>query len=144
MRGSTSAAQIVQFLPGAILSEQGGFGACTRALVAGSVDAVSTDQLLLHGLAAPSSPLQQEAGGELTVLDDAFGHQELYGIGIPSDENAPAQCRALIAAIDTAVIGQWWTDAFQNSLPDVEAPQDYRPSKGYFERCPDPDDMDDA
>ncbi|GAB3167252.1 glutamate ABC transporter substrate-binding protein [Myceligenerans halotolerans] len=135
-RGTTSAVQIVQFLPGSVLDEQEGFGKCTRALVAGTVDAVSTDQLLLYGLAAESSPLQEEAGGELTVLDAAFGHQELYGIGMPTDDAAPAQCEALTDAIDTAVIDQWWTDAFQNALPDVTVPEDHRPSKGYFERCP--------
>ncbi|RPF21574.1 transporter substrate-binding domain-containing protein [Myceligenerans xiligouense] len=135
-RGTTSAEQIVQFLPDAVLDEQSGFGRCTRALVAGTVDAVSTDELLLHGLAAGSSPLQEEAGGELTVLDAAFGHQELYGIGMPTDGAAQAQCEALTEAIDAAVIDQWWTDAFQNALPDVARPEDHRPSRGYFERCP--------
>ncbi|MBE1874943.1 transporter substrate-binding domain-containing protein [Myceligenerans pegani] len=143
-RGTTSADQIVQFFPEAVLSEQEGFGKCTRALIDGTVDAVSTDQLLLYGFAAENSPLQEEAGGDLTVLDEAFGHQELYGIGLPTDAAAPAQCEALTEAIDTAVIDQWWTDAFQNSLPDVPAPEDYRPSKGYFEQCPGADDRDGA
>ncbi|WP_372433140.1 transporter substrate-binding domain-containing protein [Myceligenerans indicum] len=132
-RGTTSADQLVRFLPDAILDERDGFGQCTRALIEGDVDAVSTDQLILYGFAAARSPLQEEAEGSLTVLDDVFGHQELYGIGIPYGE--VRLCEALTEAIDAAIVSQWWTDAFENALPEVTSPEEFRPAD--YERCTD-------
>lgn len=132
-RGTTSASQIEEFVSEAVLVEREGFGKCARALIAGEVHAVSTDQLLLYGFADDHSPIQVEAEGQLTVLDETFGHQELYGIGIPLGERE--QCEALTEAIDTAIISQWWSNAFRNALPQVPRPDDYKPSRGYYEQC---------
>jgi glutamate transport system substrate-binding protein len=75
--GSTSA-QIIKdhYADKVQLMEQSGFAECTTALISGTVDAVTTDDIILAGLAAA------KGDGQLKVVGKPFS-QERYGVGIP-------------------------------------------------------------
>ncbi len=73
--GSTSAATVQKKFANKVqLMEQPGYAECATALFSGIVDAVTTDDIILAGLAAASR-------GRLRVVGKPFT-QERYGIGI--------------------------------------------------------------
>ncbi len=75
--GSTSAQVIKDHYANKVqLMEQSGFAECTTALISGTVDAVTTDDIILAGLAAA------KGDGQLKVVGKPFS-QERYGVGIP-------------------------------------------------------------
>lgn len=78
--GSTSA-QIIKdhYADKVQLMEQSGFAECTTALISGTVDAVTTDDIILAGLAAA------KGDGQLKVVGKPFS-QERYGVGIPKGQ----------------------------------------------------------
>jgi glutamate transport system substrate-binding protein len=129
-RSSTSWDQMKENLPGIVSVQEEGFGICTQKLLAGKVDAVSTDQLLLYGYA--------EEYGDLRVLpDEQFGNAELYGIGL--DHGDAELCEFLNDAILEALISGWWVQTFDNNFPDYLDPADFKPDDGDLTECPDPD-----
>lgn len=74
--GSTSAQTIQkQFANKVQLMEQTGYAECVTALISGTVDAVTTDDIILAGLAAA------KGDGQLKVVGKPFT-QERYGIGV--------------------------------------------------------------
>ena len=89
--GSTSAQKIKdEYAEGVSLVEQGGYAECVTYLESGQVDAVTTDDIILAGLAA--TPTNQ---GKFKVVGNPFT-EERYGVGISKDSD---QCQAINDAI---------------------------------------------
>ncbi|ROS77174.1 glutamate ABC transporter substrate-binding protein [Cellulomonas sp. PhB143] len=85
--GSTSAQRIKDELASKVnLLEQPGYAECVTALSSGQVDAVTTDDIILAGLAA-----QPGNQGKVKVVGNPFS-TERYGVGIPKDSD---QCEAI-------------------------------------------------
>lgn len=98
--GSTSAERIKEeYAEDVQLVEQAGYADCVTVLESGQVDAVTTDDIILAGLAA--TPANQ---GKFKVVGNPFS-EENYGIGIPEGSD---QCEAINEAV-TAMIdsGDW-------------------------------------
>ncbi|WP_413450554.1 glutamate ABC transporter substrate-binding protein [Georgenia phoenicis] len=75
--GSTSAARVKEdFSPDTQLVELNGYSECIQYLAGGQVDAVTTDDIILAGLAAA------DGSGELQVVGNPFS-EENYGVGLP-------------------------------------------------------------
>ncbi len=75
--GSTSAQRIKdEYAAGVQLLERPGYAECVTALTAGQVDAVTTDDIILAGLAA------QQNKGKVKVVGAPFS-TERYGVGLP-------------------------------------------------------------
>lgn len=77
------------------LVEQTGYAECLTFLQSGQVDAVTTDDIILAGLAA-----SDEYDGEFKVVGNPFS-EEPYGVGIPKGENET--CEDINAAIQTLI-----------------------------------------
>ena len=89
--GSTSAQRIKdEYAAGTNLLEQPGYAECVTALTAGTVDAVTTDDIILAGLAAV--PANE---GKVKVVGNPFS-EENYGVGLPKDSD---KCEAINEAI---------------------------------------------
>jgi glutamate transport system substrate-binding protein len=92
--GSTSAQRIKDDYADQVqLIEQPGYSECIQFLVQGQVDAVTTDDIILAGLAA------NEGSGALKVVGNPFS-EEQYGVGIPEGSD---QCGAIDDAITAMV-----------------------------------------
>lgn len=77
VNGSTSSTVVKDHYADSVqLMTQTGFAECTTALISGTVDAVTTDDIILAGLAAA------KGNGQLKVVGKPFT-QERYGVGIP-------------------------------------------------------------
>lgn len=75
--GSTSAQRVKdEYAANTQLIEVGGYSECILQLVQGTVDAVTTDDIILAGLAA------DEGSGALQVVGAPFS-EENYGVGLP-------------------------------------------------------------
>lgn len=75
--GSTSAQRVKEeYAENTQLIEVGGYSECIVQLVQGTVDAVTTDDIILAGLAA------DEGSGALQVVGNPFS-EENYGVGLP-------------------------------------------------------------
>ncbi|WP_156251221.1 glutamate ABC transporter substrate-binding protein [Pseudactinotalea terrae] len=75
--GSTSAQRVKdEYAEGTQLVEVGGYSECILQLIQGTVDAVTTDDIILAGLAA------DEGSGALQVVGAPFS-EENYGVGLP-------------------------------------------------------------
>ena len=98
--GSTSAQRIKdEYATGTNLLEQPGYAECVTALTAGTVDAVTTDDIILAGLAAvPANK------GKVKVMGNPFS-EENYGVGIPKGSD---QCEAINTAITTMIDDGTW------------------------------------
>lgn len=75
------------------LIEQDGYTECLTFLQSGQVDAVTTDDIILAGLAAAD-----EYAGEFKVVGNPFS-EEPYGVGLPKGD--VENCEAVNAAIQT-------------------------------------------
>ncbi|GHT82289.1 hypothetical protein FACS1894125_4630 [Actinomycetota bacterium] len=105
--GSTSAQTIKdKFSKGVNLMEQPGYAECVTALRSGSVDAVSTDDIILAGLAA------QLKATDLKVVGNPFT-QEAYGVGIKKGDAALAQ--AINDAIQAMFDDGSWDKAIEEN-----------------------------
>jgi len=98
--GSTSAQRIKdEYATGTNLLEQPGYAECVTALTAGTVDAVTTDDIILAGLAAvPANK------GKVKVVGNPFS-EENYGVGIPKDSD---KCEDINAAITEMIDDGTW------------------------------------
>ncbi|WP_228488985.1 glutamate ABC transporter substrate-binding protein [Raineyella fluvialis] len=74
--GSTSAKQIKDKVPQTQLQEVDTYSKCAEAVAAGSMDAMTTDDIILAGYAA-----QDQYKGKLKVVGHPFT-QERYGVGL--------------------------------------------------------------
>ena len=104
--GSTSAATVKEkFASEVQLMEQPGYAECATALFSGIVDAVTTDDIILAGLASASR-------GKLRVVGKPFT-QEYYGVGIKKGDTALA--KKINAAIAEMIKDGSWERAIADN-----------------------------
>lgn len=102
--GSTSAQKIKDnYATGVNLLEQPGYADCVTVLESGQVDAVTTDDIILAGLAA--TPANQ---GKFKVVGNPFS-EENYGVGLP--KGSTERCEEINAAITEMIDSGAWEEA---------------------------------
>ena len=106
--GSTSAQRIKdEYAAGTNLLEQPGYAECVTALTAGTVDAVTTDDIILAGLAAvPANK------GKVKVVGNPFS-EENYGVGLPKGSD---KCEAINEAISKMVDDGTWDQLITDNV----------------------------
>ncbi|HJD50326.1 MAG TPA: glutamate ABC transporter substrate-binding protein [Candidatus Rothia avistercoris] len=106
--GSTSAKKIQDKYSSEVqLVQQNSYSDCVVALNAGMVDAVTTDDIILAGLA--STKANQ---GELKLVGNTFS-TENYGVGLPKGSD---KCAAINAAINKMVETGAWEEAIKKNV----------------------------
>jgi len=100
--GSTSAQKIKDAHPDVNLLERPGYAECVTALVAGQVDAVTTDDIILAGLAATDANR-----GKVKVVGNPFT-TERYGVGLPEGETET--CEQVNEALQAMFDDGTWED----------------------------------
>jgi glutamate transport system substrate-binding protein len=106
--GSTSAQRIKdEYATGTNLLEQPGYAECVTALTAGTVDAVTTDDIILAGLA--SVPANK---GKVKVVGNPFS-EENYGVGLPKDSD---KCQAVNDAISKMIDDGTWQELLDKNV----------------------------
>ncbi|MCI1936179.1 MAG: glutamate ABC transporter substrate-binding protein [Bifidobacteriaceae bacterium] len=115
--GSTSA-QVVKdnFAKSVQIMELSGYAECVTALISGTVDAVTTDDIILAGLASA------KGGGVLKVLGQPFT-KETYGIGVKKGSTQ------LIKQINDALAEMVSDGSWQKALDAETSGTDYSPNK---------------
>ena len=110
--GSTSAQKIKDKYAGSVnLVEQGGYADCVTMLGSGGVDAVTTDDIILAGLAATDANK-----GKFKVVGAPFT-EEKYGVGIPKDSD---KCQAINDAITKMVDDGSWEKAVTSNTQGAD------------------------
>lgn len=112
--GSTSATKIKEEYPGVNLVEQPGYAECVSVMASGAIDAVTTDDIILAGLAANAE------SGDFKVVGNTFS-EERYGVGLTKGSEL---CEDVNAAIEKMIEEGAWEEALQNNLEGV----DYEPN----------------
>ena len=116
--GSTSAVTVKEkFASEVQLMEQPGYAECATALFSGIVDAVTTDDIILAGLASASR-------GKLRVVGKPFT-QEYYGVGIKKGDTALA--KKINAAITEMIKDGSW----ERAIADNTEGTSYTPNAEY-------------
>jgi glutamate transport system substrate-binding protein len=114
--GSTSAQKVEsEFAKGVKLVEYGQYSDCVTALLAGNVDAVTTDEVILAGFAAANPELLKVVGPKFST--------ERYGVGLPKDD---LKGRADVnAAIAKMISSGEWAKSFTRNIGEsgVEVPK---------------------
>lgn len=101
--GSTSAARINEdFGADANLVEQPGYAECVSLMGGGQIDAVTTDDIILAGLAA-----QEANAGQFKVVGNPFS-EENYGVGLTKGSEL---CEDINAAITKMIDEGAWEEA---------------------------------
>jgi glutamate transport system substrate-binding protein len=101
--GSTSAENIKNdYAEGVQLVERGGYAECATALASGAVDAVTTDDIILAGLAAA-----EENAGKFKVVGAPFS-EERYGVGLPAESTD--RCEEINTAITKMIEDGTWEE----------------------------------
>ncbi|MBG6179858.1 glutamate ABC transporter substrate-binding protein [Arthrobacter sp. CAN_A1] len=101
--GSTSAARInEEFGADANLVEQPGYAECVSLMGGGQIDAVTTDDIILAGLAS-----QEANAGQFKVVGNPFS-EENYGVGLTKGSDL---CEDINAAIVKMIEDGAWEDA---------------------------------
>lgn len=122
--GSTSAKVVKEKFANEVqLMEQPGYAECATALLSGIVDAVTTDDIILAGLASASR-------GKLKVVGAPFT-QEYYGVGIKKGENELA-CKINAAILDMEKTGEW-----ERAIESATKGTGYKPDPEYNPPVPD-------
>ncbi|MGI5190660.1 transporter substrate-binding domain-containing protein [Promicromonospora sp. CA-289599] len=99
--GSTSAENIKNdHAEGVQLVERPGYADCVTALASGAVDAVTTDDIILAGLAAT-----EQNAGKFKVVGAPFS-EERYGVGLP--DGSTDTCEEVNAAITKMIEDGTW------------------------------------
>src|SRR5215203_1796980 len=107
--GSTPAAKIKKDYATTVkLFEQDTYSKCVEALVGGSVDAVTTDNVILAGFAA-----QPQYEGKLKVVGKPFS-TEKYGVGLKKGDTAT--CEKVNAALQKMVSDGSWQKAIDDNV----------------------------
>lgn len=108
------------------ITEKTGNSECVKELLNGRVDAFSTDELILQGIAL-SDP------SRLAVVPDfTFGALERYGVGLPKGDTRT--CEKITSAIEKFIINGTWDQFFRSYFPGIDS-AGYRPSPDQFSRC---------
>ncbi|GAB3157635.1 glutamate ABC transporter substrate-binding protein [Myceligenerans halotolerans] len=101
--GSTSAERIKEeYAEGVELVERPGYSECVSALASGAVDAATTDDIILAGLAAA-----QEDPTTFKVVGNPFS-EENYGVGLP--QGSTELCEDINAAITEMIEDGTWEE----------------------------------
>ncbi|WP_176993816.1 transporter substrate-binding domain-containing protein [Nonomuraea jiangxiensis] len=109
------------------VTDEQGMNACVARLLEGkSVDAVSTDQLMLAGL-AQTDPERLEVLPDLT-----FGAQERYGLGLPLGD--VADCEIVTKELQDFINQGYWSQFFRQRFPGLE-PDPYQPDPFNLNAC---------
>ncbi len=107
MTGSTSAQKIKdKYAADVALQEYPTYADCIDPLLNGTIDAVTTDDVILAGFAA-------QHPGELKVVGKGFT-DENYGIGLKKDDAAGTA--AINAAIAKMIADGTWKQALQDTV----------------------------
>jgi glutamate transport system substrate-binding protein len=107
--GSTSAAKVKdQFADTVQLQNYDTYSKCVEALNSGSIDAVTTDNVILAGFAA-----QSQYQGKLKVVGKTFS-TENYGVGIKKGDTA--LCTAINGSIQKMVSDGSWQKALDATV----------------------------
>ncbi|MEO6091121.1 MAG: glutamate ABC transporter substrate-binding protein [Umezawaea sp.] len=105
--GSTSAQKVEsEFAQGVKLVEYGQYSDCVTALLAGNVDAVTTDEVILAGFAAANPELLKVVGPKFST--------ENYGVGLAKDDTAGRA--AVNAAINKMISSGEWAKSFERNI----------------------------
>lgn len=119
VNGSTSATVIKDHYANSVqLMEQPGFAECATALLSGTVDAVSTDDIILAGLAAA------KGDGKLKVVGKPFT-QERYGVGIPKGRTD------MVEKVNAALKKMVEDGSWQKALDDATAGTGFKANPTY-------------
>ena len=114
--GSTSAQKIKDnYASGVQLQEFDTYSKCVQALNSGTIDAVTTDNVILAGFAA-----QSQYQGKLKVVGAPFS-EERYGVGIKQGDTA--LCESVNTAIQKMVDDGSW----QKALDDTVGASGFKP-----------------
>ncbi|MCV2393462.1 glutamate ABC transporter substrate-binding protein [Actinotalea sp. M2MS4P-6] len=114
--GSTSATRIKDnYAEDVQLQEFDGYSECVEALAAGSIDAVTTDDIILAGFAA-----QPAFAGSLKVVGNPFS-EENYGVGIPTGSEL---CQPIQDALTEMFDDGTWQELLDKNVGDA----DYTPN----------------
>jgi glutamate transport system substrate-binding protein len=114
--GSTSAQKIKDtYASGVQLQEFDTYSKCVQALNSGSIDAVTTDNVILAGFAA-----QKQYQGKLKVVGKPFS-EERYGVGIKQGD------KALCEGINTAIQKMVDDGSWQKALDDTVGASGFKP-----------------
>ncbi|WP_169165842.1 glutamate ABC transporter substrate-binding protein [Cellulomonas taurus] len=109
--GSTPAQRIKDDYAGDVqLQEFDGYSECVEALAAGTIDAVTTDDIILAGFAA-----QDAYAGKLKVVGNPFS-EENYGVGLPKDSD---MCQDVTDAITAMIDDGTWEKLLDENLGDA-------------------------
>lgn len=109
--GSTSAENVREEVPGVNLVEQSGYADCVTMLGSGGVDAVTTDDIILAGLAATDANQ-----GQFRVVGNTFS-EEKYGVGLPKGSD---QCAPVNDAIQKMIDDGSWETAIEENTSGAE------------------------
>jgi glutamate transport system substrate-binding protein len=105
---STSAQRIKdEYAAGTNLLEQPSYAECVTALTSGAVDAVTTDDIILAGLA--SQPANE---GKVKVVGNPFS-EENYGVGLPKDNET---CEDVNTAITELIEDGTWQQILDDNV----------------------------
>lgn len=107
--GTTSAANVKSRYKGKInLKEYPKYSECVKALVAGDIDAVTTDDIILAGYAA-----QKQYQGQLKVVGEGFS-DERYGVGVKKGDSAMVE--KVNAALKQYIADGSWKKSLQSTV----------------------------
>ncbi len=118
VKGSTSAKNVKEKVPGVNLQEYDTYTLCVDALKSGNVDALTTDDTILAGYAA-----QEANKGKIKVVGKTFS-TEKYGVGLKKGDTA--FCQQVTDAIKKYVSSGEWQKAVDKHL----GPAGYKPGSG--------------
>jgi glutamate transport system substrate-binding protein len=125
--GSTSAQKIKDtYAAGVQLQEFDTYSKCVQALNSGSIDAVTTDNVILAGFAA-----QKQYQGKLKVVGKPFS-EERYGVGIKQGD------KALCEGINTAIQKMVDDGSWEKALNDTVGASGFKPDASKNPPKPDP------
>lgn len=115
--GSTPAQRVADEYPGVELQEYNTYSECLPALLSGTIDAITTDDVILAGFAA-----QEQYAGQLKLVGEPFS-EERYGVGT---QKGSELCQQVNDAI-TALIedGSW-----EAAVTDTLGPANFTPGPG--------------
>jgi len=114
VEGSTSAERIrEEYAEGVELYPTVGYSECVELLTAGTVDAVTTDDVILAGFAA-----QPQYEGQLKVVGNTFS-EERYGVGLNQDSDL---CEDINAAIEKMIADGDWERILAENVGDAFTP----------------------
>ncbi|MGH3939040.1 MAG: transporter substrate-binding domain-containing protein [Pseudonocardiaceae bacterium] len=108
------------------ITEEKGHKGCTDRLVNHQVDAISTDAIVLEGLA-------HEDPRNLSVVKNlTFGAQERYGIGLPHGDIAT--CETMTDKLREFITSGSWNTFFDLYFPNLP-PEQYKPDPYKLDPC---------